>query len=101
MAGNVFEQPFGRPGPEVVANFKFDTVLPTLAISLSIRDFSLTSPREKLIKIGAKVVCHGRYVALQMAEVVIPRRHFASILRFIAELWPPPDPSPAQTARLS
>jgi hypothetical protein len=32
-------------------------------------DWSLTSLKEKLIKIGAKVVSHGRYVAFQMAEV--------------------------------
>ena len=42
-------------------------------------DWSLTSLKEKLIKIGAKVVSHGRYVAFQMAEVAIPaksvRRH--------------------------
>jgi len=29
----------------------------------------LTSLREKLIKIGAKVVSHGRYVTFQLAEV--------------------------------
>jgi hypothetical protein len=36
--------------------------------------WSLTSLREKLIKIGAKVVSHGRYVTFQMAEVVVPRQ---------------------------
>jgi hypothetical protein len=30
--------------------------------------------REKLIKIGAKVVSHGRYVTFQMAEVAVPRQ---------------------------
>jgi hypothetical protein len=30
--------------------------------------------KDKLIKIGAKVVSHGRYVAFQMAEVAIPRQ---------------------------
>ena len=30
--------------------------------------WSLTSLREKLIKVGAKVVSHGRYVTFQMAE---------------------------------
>ena len=30
--------------------------------------WSLASLREKLIKIGAKVVSHGRYVTFQMAE---------------------------------
>jgi hypothetical protein len=44
----------------------------------------------KLIKIGAKVVSHGRYVAFQMAEVAIPKNLFADILRMIAELRPPP-----------
>ena len=46
--------------------------------------------KEKLIKIGAKVVSHGRYVAFQMAEVAIPRSLFADVLRLIAELRPPP-----------
>ena len=59
------------------------------------RTWSLTSLKEKLIKIGAKVVSHGRYVAFQMAEVAIPRNLFADILRLIAELRPPPDPAPA------
>ena len=46
--------------------------------------------KEKLIKIGAKVISHGRYVAFQMAEVAIPKNLFANILRLIAELRPPP-----------
>ena len=46
--------------------------------------------RTTLIKIGAKVVSHGRYVVFQMAEVVIPRTLFADNLRLIAELRPPP-----------
>jgi Transposase DDE domain group 1 len=58
-------------------------------------DWSLTSLKEKLIKIGAKVVSHGRYVAFQMAEVAIPRNLFADILRLIAELRQPPDVAPA------
>jgi hypothetical protein len=58
-------------------------------------DWSLTSLKEKLIKIGAKVVRHGRYVAFQMAEVAIPRQMFQEILRLIAELRPQPPPVPA------
>ena len=50
---------------------------------------SLTSLKEKLIKIGAKVVSHGRYVAFPMAEVAIPGNLFAGILRLIAESRPP------------
>jgi hypothetical protein len=50
----------------------------------------LTSLKEKLIKIGAKIVSHGRYVAFQMAEVAISKNLFADILRMIAELRPSP-----------
>ena len=69
--------------------------LRTLATPEPIKDWSLTSLKEKLIKIGAKIVSHGRYVAFQMAEVAIPRDLFGDILRLIAELRPPPDPAPA------
>ena len=42
------------------------------------------------VKIGAKVVRHARYVVFQMAEVAIPRRLFATILRRIGRLCPVP-----------
>lgn len=75
--------------------YNLGNFLRTLATPEPIRDWSLTSLKEKLIKIGAKIISHGRYVAFQMAEVAIPRHLFADILRLIAELRPPPDPSPA------
>jgi hypothetical protein len=53
----------------------------------------LTSLREKLIKIGAKVVSHGRYVTFQMAEVAVPRQMFAEILSLIGRLRAPPAPA--------
>ena len=31
------------------------------------------TPRDKLIKIGAKVVRHAKYVTFQLAEVAVPR----------------------------
>ena len=55
--------------------------------------WSLTSLREKLIKIGAKVVSHGRYVTFQMAEVAVSRQTFADILSLIARLRAPPAPA--------
>ena len=55
-----------------------------------IKDWSLTTLKDKLIKIGAKVVSHGRYVIFQMAEVAIARQMFEEILRLIAELRPQP-----------
>ncbi len=48
---------------------------------------------EKLIKIGAKVVRHGRYITFQLAEVAIPRRLFAEILRMIDGMRPTPAPT--------
>ena len=67
----------------------------TLALPKEVEHWSLTTLREKLVKIGAKVVRHGRYVAFQMAEVAVPRMLFAKILRLIAQLRPPPDLAPA------
>ncbi len=52
------------------------------------RSWSLTTLREKLIKIGAKVVRHGRYMTFQLAEVAVPRALFADILRRIGGLRP-------------
>jgi hypothetical protein len=55
--------------------------------------WSLTSLREKLIKIGAKVVSHGRYVTFQLAEVAVPRQMFADILSLIVRLRAPSVPA--------
>ena len=62
----------------------------TLAMPKTAEPWSLTSLREKLIKIGAKVVSHGRYVTFQMAEVAVSRQMFAEILTLIARLRAPP-----------
>ena len=75
--------------------YNLGNFLRTLATPEPIKNWSLTSLREKLIKIGAKVVSHGRCIAFQMAEVAVPRMLFAEILRLIAELRPPPVPAPA------
>ncbi len=54
--------------------------------------WSLTILRNKLVKIGAKVVRHGRYITFQLAEVAVPRALFAEILRLIDGLRPAPLP---------
>ena len=64
----------------------------TLALSKEVGHRSLTILRDKLIKIGAKVVRHGRYVTFQLAEVAIPKSLFAEILRLIDRLRPAPLP---------
>ncbi len=48
--------------------------------------------REKLIKIGTRVVRHGRHITFQLAEVTIPKSPFANILRLIDGLRPTPLP---------
>jgi hypothetical protein len=48
--------------------------------------------REKLVKIGARIVRHGRYVMFQLAEVAVPRALFAETLRRIGRLRPRPPP---------
>jgi hypothetical protein len=65
----------------------------TLAMPKTAQPWSLTSLCEKLIKIGAKVVSHGRYVTFQMAEVAVSRQMFVDILSLIARLRAPPAPA--------
>jgi hypothetical protein len=65
----------------------------TLAMPKTAEPWSLTSLREKLIKIGAKVVSHGRYAIFQMAEIAVPRQMFVDILSLIAGLRTPPAPA--------
>jgi hypothetical protein len=61
--------------------YNLGNFLRTLATPVPIKDWSLTSPREKPIKMGAATINQGRYVAFQIAEVAIPRPLFADILR--------------------
>ncbi len=58
----------------------------TLALPEAVAQWSLTSLREKLIKIGARVVRHARYAVFQMAEVAVPRELFRKILQRIERL---------------
>ena len=51
--------------------------------------WSLTSLRDKLIKMGTKVVSHGRYATFQMAEAGV-RSIFREILLLIARTRAPP-----------
>ena len=50
--------------PTNLANF-----LRTLALPQAMAHWSLTTLREKPVKIGARMVPHGRYITFQMAEV--------------------------------
>jgi hypothetical protein len=65
----------------------------TLALPDEVSHWSLTTIREKLIKIGAKVVRHGRYITFQLAEVAVPRTLFEKVLSLIAGLRPMEHPT--------
>ncbi len=64
-----------------------------MALPQEVEHWSLTTLRETLAKIGAKVVRHGRYITFQMAAVAVSRRMFGQILARIARLRAPPVPA--------
>src|SRR5919199_1609202 len=68
-----------------LANF-----LRTLALPDEVERWSLSTLREKVVKIGAKVIAHARYTVFQMAEVAVPRHLFRRILDLIEDLRPRP-----------
>ena len=68
--------------------YNLGNFLRTLATPEPIKDWSLTTLKDKLIKIGAKVVSHGRYVIFQKAAIA--RQMFQEILLLIAERPQPP-----------
>ena len=71
--------------------YNLANLLRRLALPKSVKKWSLQTLREKLIKIGAKVVRHSRYVIFQMAEVVVPRALFRQILERISRLRASPE----------
>ncbi len=72
-----------------------------LALPRSVKHWSLTTLREKLIKIGAKVVRHAKYVTFQMAEVAVPCELFAAILERIQRFGVPRSSTAVGTAWLT
>ena len=68
--------------------YNLGNFLRLLALPKSIKDWSLRTMREKLVKIGAKVVKHARYVTFQLAEVLVSRSLFCEILERIHRLRP-------------
>ena len=64
-----------------------------MTLTEEVEHWSLTTLREKLVKIGAKVVRHGRYVTFQLAEVAVSRDLFRKILILIDDLRRRPAPA--------
>jgi hypothetical protein len=73
--------------------YNFANFMRTLALPKAVKQRSLTNLREKPVKMGAKVVRHGRYVIFQMAEVAVPKELFQEVLRLIDGLRPRPVPA--------
>jgi hypothetical protein len=57
-----------------------------LVLPKPIKGWTLTTLREKLLKVGAKGVAHAMYLTFQLAEVAVPRKLFVRILERIARL---------------
>jgi hypothetical protein len=55
-----------------------------------VKHWSLTTLRERLVKIGARMVRHGRPISFQMAEVMVRRGLFQQIVASISTLRPSP-----------
>jgi hypothetical protein len=68
--------------------YNLSNFLRTLALPDEMESWSLTTIREKVVKIGAKVIGHARYAVFQMAEVAVPRELFRRILDMIDDLRP-------------
>ena len=68
--------------------YSLGNFLPTLALPQEVEHWSLTTLREKLIKIGGKVARHRRDVTFQRAEVAVSKCLFAEILCLIGRRRP-------------
>ena len=66
-----------------LANF-----LRTLALPDEVERWSLSTLREKVVKIGAKIIQHARATVFQMAEVAVSRDLFRRVLAMIDSLRP-------------
>jgi hypothetical protein len=70
--------------------YNLANLLRSLVLPNEVAHWSLSTLREKLVKIGARIVRHGRYLVFQLAEVAVPRTMFAAILCRIDRLRGPP-----------
>jgi hypothetical protein len=78
----------GQPGAAaaVRAGYNPGNFLRQVILPPAVRHWTLTTLREKLIKIGAKVMRHSRKIVFEMAEVAVPRKLFQTILGRIGRL---------------
>jgi hypothetical protein len=82
--------------------------LRTLTPPEVVSHWSLAALRDRPVKIGAKIVRHGRSITFQVAEIMVPRTLFRQILDAVAALRPfrptrcgvPPQSLAAQTVSM-
>ena len=66
--------------------YNLANILRTLVLPASITDWSLSSLRDRMIKVGAKAIRHARSITLQLAEVAVPRELWAQMLATISDI---------------
>ena len=71
--------------------YNLGNFLRRLCLPKAINDWSLRSLQVKLIKMGGRIVYHGRQIIFQLAEVAVSRDLFAAILERITKLCLSPD----------
>ena len=76
--------------PPLFIAYNLANSLRTLTLPEAVSHWSMTTLRDRLVKIGAKIVRHGRSITFQMAEVMVSRGLFQHILGAIAALRPLP-----------
>ena len=64
--------------PWIFSAYNLGNYMRTLALPKEMQHWSLTTLREKPMKISAEVVRHGRYVTFQLAEGLVPRTRFGT-----------------------
>jgi hypothetical protein len=74
-------------------NHNLANFIRTLALPQAMAHWSLTTLREKLVRIGARMARHGRYITFQLGEVAVLGRMFGQILARITRLRAPPVPA--------
>jgi Transposase DDE domain group 1 len=70
--------------------YNLANLLRTPALPDEMERWSLSTLREKVVKIGAKIITHARSTVFQMAEVAVSRALFGRILEMIGAFRPRP-----------
>ena len=69
-----------------VIAYNLGNLLRRLVLPVSIRDWSLTSLQQRLLKTGGRLIRHARYFTLQLAESYLTGPLFRQILARIERL---------------